>query len=164
MKNKIYIGLGSNLGNSLGNLVEAIQQLNNHAQIQVLRVAHLYLTEPVGFLDQPWFHNTVAEIQTELSPAEVLLVLQGIEHNLGRVRDVRWGPRTIDLDILLFADGRVINTPDLQVPHPRITQRAFVLEPLSELIPDFLLNGRTIKEWKQQLPDQKVLCKDAIIW
>lgn len=164
MRSKVYIGLGSNLGNPLENLTEAIKQINAQPRIEVLKVAHLYLTEPIGFLDQPWFHNTVAEILTDLAPLELLQILQRVEQGLGRVREVRWGPRTIDLDILLFEDGRVIDTSDLQVPHPRITQRAFVLEPLLELNPNLKLDGHTLWEWKEQYQDQKVLCQEEIIW
>jgi 2-amino-4-hydroxy-6-hydroxymethyldihydropteridine diphosphokinase len=103
-------------------------------------MAPLYRTEPVGYTEQDWFLNTVAEVSTVLSPRELLDVLLGIEKSLGRVRTVRWGPRPVDLDIVLYGDERV-DKPDLVIPHPCMCERAFVIVPLADLAPELVLPG-----------------------
>ena len=153
---RVYLGLGSNLGNREDNLRQALQQLSNHPGIQFCRLASLYETAPWGNLEQEWFLNTVAEIQTSLSPLELLQVLQEIEQVLGRTRTVKWGPRTLDLDILLYGDEK-IDLPDLQIPHPRLTERAFVLVPLAELRPEMILPAGPIQELLVKLgPEQEL--------
>jgi 2-amino-4-hydroxy-6-hydroxymethyldihydropteridine diphosphokinase len=134
-----YIGIGSNLGDRIGNIIESLRLMNNISGITVLRASPIYETEPVDFCQQPNFLNAVVEINTNLTPHELLKELQNIEKRLGRVRTVPKGPRTIDLDILLY-DDVLISTHDLTIPHPRMWQRLFVLEPLKELRPDFLLS------------------------
>lgn len=134
---KAFLGLGSNLGDRQYYLEEARQQLSAHPSVQILRVSSLYETEPVGYHDQGWFLNQVVEVKTTLCPEELFLITQGIENKLGRKRLIHWGPRVIDLDILLFGN-RDINTPDLIIPHPRMYERQFVLVPLSEIAPDLL--------------------------
>jgi 2-amino-4-hydroxy-6-hydroxymethyldihydropteridine diphosphokinase len=106
----------------------------------VVRRSPVYETEPVGPPDQPWFLNMVVEVETTLEPEAVLDVLQRIEASLGRTRERRWGPRTIDIDLLLYHD-RVISTPRLVIPHPALASRRFVLEPLAALQPDLVLPG-----------------------
>lgn len=137
-----YIGLGSNLGDSRENLRRALNALRRAAGITVCRVASLYRTDPVGIVDQPEFLNTVVEVSTTLSPRRLLARLLEIEDELGRVRGERWGPRVIDLDLLLY-DNAEIFTGDLAVPHPRLKERAFVVVPLAELTPDLVLPGGT---------------------
>jgi len=132
-----YIAMGSNMGDRLLLLAQAVQLLKTPT-IRVLDVSSIYETAPQGFVDQPSFLNLVAKVQTDLSPQELLSHTQAIEAQLGRVRNVRWGPRTVDLDILLFGD-RVVDEVGLQIPHPRMTQRAFVLVPLLELNSDLTL-------------------------
>ncbi|AOZ92787.1 2-amino-4-hydroxy-6-hydroxymethyldihydropteridine diphosphokinase [Paenibacillus crassostreae] len=129
-----YIALGANLGDREGTLMEAVERLHDHHQINVLRSSHLYETEPVGYVDQPYFLNMAVAIETELDPHALLTVMQGIEKELGRVRHIHWGPRTVDLD-LLWMQGWVEATPDLILPHPRMEERAFVLVPLNDIVP-----------------------------
>lgn len=136
-----YIGLGSNLGDRREMIARALDQLRPR------RVSTIVETEPWGVVDQPAFLNAVAEIETELEPAELLDRLLDVERGLGRVRRERWGPRTIDLDLLLYGDRR-IDSDSLSVPHPRLPERKFVLEGLAELCPDRVVPGldRTVRE------------------
>lgn len=131
---KAFISIGSNIGDRLKHLKEAVRALHSHEGISVLSVSSIYETEPVGYSDQADFLNLATGIETELSAHELLAVCQEIERELGRVRDVRWGPRTVDLDILLY-NNDLIETEDLVVPHPRMHERAFVLIPLLEIAP-----------------------------
>lgn len=140
---KVYIGLGSNMGDREGHIETALQHLKAEKEIRLLRVASLYFTEPVGFAEQEWFVNTVAEMETSLAPYDLMSRLLMIENRMGRKRNVYWGPRVIDLDILLYGDLRLA-IPGLQIPHPRMTTRAFVLVPLAELDPGLLLEGRRV--------------------
>jgi 2-amino-4-hydroxy-6-hydroxymethyldihydropteridine diphosphokinase len=135
-----YIGLGTNLGDRAANLERALRELAGTPGIRMRRTAAVYETAPVGRTDQDWFLNTVAEIETPLAPQALLKELQAIESRLGRVRRERWGPRVIDLDILLYGD-RMIDEPGLQVPHPRLTERAFAVVPLAEIAPEVMLPG-----------------------
>ncbi|MDI6908039.1 MAG: 2-amino-4-hydroxy-6-hydroxymethyldihydropteridine diphosphokinase [Thermoanaerobacterales bacterium] len=140
-----YIGLGTNLGDRRANLDRALALLDAAPGVRVSRVASIYETAPVGYTAQPDFLNTVAEVETALAPADLLAVMQRIEDELGRVRTVRWGPRTIDLDLLLY-DDLTLDNPALTVPHPRMAERAFVLVPLAELIPDRILSDRAVRD------------------
>lgn len=133
VRHTAYIGIGSNLGDRLQYLRQAAVALESDARI--LRTAPVFETDPVELLDQPAFFNTVLEVQTNLRPLELLAVLHEIEHALGRERVVRFGPRTVDLDILLY-DDEYVCFQSLQIPHPRMWQRAFVLVPLAHLVPD----------------------------
>lgn len=128
-----YIALGANLGDREGNLMEALERLDDTPGIQVLRVSNLYETEPVGYIDQPMFINMAAVVSTSLSPHALLAEMQRIEKELGRVRHIHWGPRTVDLD-LLWMEGRRLDTPELMLPHPRMQERSFVLRPLSDIV------------------------------
>jgi len=128
-----YIALGANLGDREGNLMEALERLDDTSGIQVLRVSSLYETEPVGYVDQPMFLNMAAVVSTSLSPHALLAEMQRIEKELGRVRHIHWGPRTVDLD-LLWMEGRRLDTPELVLPHPRMQERSFVLRPLSDIV------------------------------
>jgi 2-amino-4-hydroxy-6-hydroxymethyldihydropteridine diphosphokinase len=128
-----YLGLGSNIGNREANIQQALDQLQT-ANLRMLRLSSLYETEPMGFHDQAWFLNQVAEFATELPPLELLQRIHEIETGLGRKREVRNGPRTIDIDILLYGNAS-IKTPELTIPHPRYRERRFVLEPLLEIGP-----------------------------
>lgn len=135
-----YIGIGSNLGDKELYVKKALEMLDSSSGVTLIRTASLYRTAPVGYLHQDWFLNTVAEIETGLGPCELLNRLQSIENELGRVRNQRWGPRTIDLDLLIYG-SEIIDVPGLAVPHPRMGDRAFVMVPLSELAPDLIIPG-----------------------
>jgi 2-amino-4-hydroxy-6-hydroxymethyldihydropteridine diphosphokinase len=137
----VYIGLGSNLGDREATISRALSLLDG-AGIRVLRVSTLRETDPVGFEDQPRFLNGVAELQTELEPRELLERLLAVERTLGRNRTgPRFGPRTIDLDILLYGSIEA-REEELEIPHPRLHERTFVLEPLAELNADLEVPGR----------------------
>lgn len=128
-----YIGLGSNIGDKLDTLRRAIEMLGRAGRVS--KVSSFYSTEPVGYTDQEDFVNAVVEIHTQLSPLALLACCHVIEDELGRSRLVRWGPRTIDLDILLYGD-QVINDTELTIPHALMATRAFVLVPLAEIAPE----------------------------
>lgn len=132
----IYLSLGSNLGDRAQNLRAAIDGLSR-AGVVVRRVSSVYETAPVDLLDQPMFHNLVVDAETALMPRQLLKLIARLERELGRQRTVAKGPRTIDIDILFYGSS-VIDTPDLIVPHPRIAERRFVLEPLAEIAPDLV--------------------------
>lgn len=129
-----YIGLGSNLDNPEAQLDEARRRLSLVEGLEITGVSSYYATPPVGVLDQPWFINAVAAIRTTLSPEAVLDTLLQVENDMGRVRTQRWGPRLVDLDLLLY-NNTVIHTPQLAVPHPEMAARGFVLLPLTEIAP-----------------------------
>jgi 2-amino-4-hydroxy-6-hydroxymethyldihydropteridine diphosphokinase len=129
-----YIGLGANLADPAAQLDEARRRLALIAGLEITRVSSYYATAPVGVLDQPWFINAVAALRTILAPEALLDALLQVEHEMGRVRKQRWGPRLVDLDILLY-NNCVIDTVKLQVPHPEMASRGFVLLPLAEIAP-----------------------------
>jgi 2-amino-4-hydroxy-6-hydroxymethyldihydropteridine diphosphokinase len=132
---KAYISTGSNMGNRKGNLDFARRSL---AMVgNVLKSSSYFETEPVGFLDQPWFFNQAIELETQLTPSGLLSMCQSIERSCGRVRTFPNAPRTLDLDILLYGDV-VINREELIIPHPRLPERRFVLEPLAQIAPDIM--------------------------
>lgn len=136
--NRIFISLGSNLNDSPGNLAQAIRLLQEHFQTKLI-VSSLYFSEPVEVRDQPWFFNQAAYFVTgnELTPTMVLKILKLIEHNMGRVSTYRYGPRIIDLDLLLYKNW-VFENESLTIPHAKITERLFVLAPLLELDPTLI--------------------------
>ena len=133
---RAYIGLGSNMGDRERMLWSALHMLTFNPEVEVVAVSSIRETDPVGFEDQPRFLNAAAAIDTELGPRALLDLLLSIERELGRTRDgPRFGPRSIDLDLLLYGD-EVVDEPGLTVPHPRLHERRFALEPLAELDPD----------------------------
>ncbi len=130
-----YIGLGANLGDPAGQLRRALALIAALEEVEVVRVSTFYLNPPLGPPGQPWYVNAVAQVKTRLTAEELLRSLGRLEADLGRVRREHWGPRVIDLDLLLY-DGEVISTPELVLPHPELHRRAFVLAPLAEIAPD----------------------------
>ncbi len=132
---RAYLGLGSNLGDRAAQLQRAVDELAATPEIRVAAVSRVYETTPVGGPEQGDYLNAVVAIDTGLAPRELLAVAQRIEQLADRVRTVRWGPRTLDVDVLLVGDEEV-DEPDLQVPHPRLHERAFVLAPLRDVAPD----------------------------
>jgi 2-amino-4-hydroxy-6-hydroxymethyldihydropteridine diphosphokinase len=154
-----FLGLGANLGDPKAQLQQALKLLHHSQGVSVKRISSLYETSPVGYEDQPNFYNLVAQIDTTLPPSELLHTTQKIEQRLHRVRKQRFGPRTIDVDILLYGD-RVIATPDLTIPHPRLLERAFVLIPLHELTGELIIaTGQSISEAIAALPKEQAIKK-----
>jgi 2-amino-4-hydroxy-6-hydroxymethyldihydropteridine diphosphokinase len=137
---RAYIGLGSNLGDRLSNLQQAVELLAAQSGVRVVRSSRVYGSDPVGGPSQPEYLNAVIEVDTDRSPHELLDACTTVEDALGRVRAERWGPRTIDVDVLTYED-ETIDDPDLSVPHPRMHERAFVIVPLTELDVDPPLPG-----------------------
>ena len=129
----VYLSLGSNLGGRAAYIERALARLGEEG-VRIVRRSSFYQTEPVEFLDQGWFLNIAAEAETELMPRQLLRVIRGIERELGRKRIVKSGPRTIDIDILLFG-ANIMNAAELEIPHPRMTERRFVLVPMAEIAP-----------------------------
>lgn len=152
----VYLSLGSNSGDRDVLLARALERLASD-DIRVVRASAVYETEPRDFPDQPWFLNQVVEIETSLFPKQLLSRLQKIELGLGRVRNQWKGPRTIDIDILFYGNA-IVSTPGLEIPHPRLTDRRFVLEPLAELTPDFRhpRTRQTVREMLVSVSHQKV--------
>ena len=148
----IVIALGSNLADREQNIRVAIGLLAEHLQIIVDKVSSIYETEPVGFKEQPAFLNAVISITTDLQPLELMEICLSVEQVMGRKRELRWGPRNIDIDILLYNDC-VFNTEKLQLPHPRMYERRFVLEPLREINSAVLPCGKTSTELLNKLVD-----------
>jgi 2-amino-4-hydroxy-6-hydroxymethyldihydropteridine diphosphokinase len=149
----VYLGLGSNLGERTQYLVDACALLRQHPAITLEAVSSLYHTAPVGMTEQDWFLNAVARIQTTLSPQELLAVTQATEQRLGRVPTVRWGPRVIDIDLLLY-DAVQLQTPALTMPHASLHERRFALVPLLELAPEAQLpSGVLLRDLLAALPD-----------
>jgi len=152
-----YLSLGSNMGDRLKSLAEAVRRLDQ-APMRAAGVSSVYETAPQGKTDQPAFLNIAAAVETSDSPQVLLAHIHRVEQSLGRVRLERWGPRTIDIDILLFGD-MAVNEPQLEIPHPRMMDRAFVLVPLLELNPP---GGEPLRRALEDLPDQGVqVCMDA---
>jgi 2-amino-4-hydroxy-6-hydroxymethyldihydropteridine diphosphokinase len=143
--NTAYLGLGSNLGDRRQHLADAVRRLHAGPALQVVKVSSVYESSPVGVTAQPDFLNLVVQVATTHAPHELLAECQRIETDLGRVRHERWGPRTIDIDLLLYGDER-INDEHLTMPHPRMRERSFALTPLAEVAPGLKLDGKAIGE------------------
>jgi 2-amino-4-hydroxy-6-hydroxymethyldihydropteridine diphosphokinase len=138
---RAYVGLGANLGAREDTIRHAVDLIGAHPEVDVVALSTLRETKPWGPVEQPPFLNGAAAVETSLEPRALLGALLGVERRLGRVREERWGPRTIDLDLLLYGDA-VVDEPGLTVPHPRLRERAFALEPLVELDPDLVVPGQ----------------------
>lgn len=135
-KGDIFLGLGTNLGNRVMNINKALERINSLEQVDLLEASSFYRSEPWGVKDQPWFLNAACEIDCRCEPHELLTLLKQMEINMGRDPDAaRWGPRIIDLDILLWRDN-VVHSDNLVIPHPYLTERLFALMPLLEIDPD----------------------------
>ncbi len=153
---RAYLGLGSNQGDRVTLLNDALSRLAGSGRVRLTKRSSLYETAPVGMTEQPGFLNLVAEVETDLDPQDLLELALVVERSLGRVRTQRWGPRTVDIDILLYGDVRV-DTPILAIPHPEMTRRRFVLEPLLEIAPDAALpDGRRLATFLPEVRDQEV--------
>jgi dihydroneopterin aldolase/2-amino-4-hydroxy-6-hydroxymethyldihydropteridine diphosphokinase len=155
---KAYIGMGSNMGNKLENLKAAIAKINESTYTKVIRTSENYETKPVGYTDQDNFVNCAIEVRTLLTPVELIRFLLGVEADLKRERIIKWGPRTIDLDVLLY-DNIITSSEEIVIPHPRMHERLFVLKPLKDIAPFVMhpiLNKR-ITELEEQLSKQQDL-------
>lgn len=150
---RIYLSLGSNIGNRAENLRLAVERLGG-PDVRVLHCSRIYETEPVDYVEQAWFLNQVVEAETVLFPMQLLSRTGRVERELGRTRTlVKKGPRTLDIDILFYA-GVVMETPRLEIPHPRIAERRFVLAPLAELAPELRhpVTHRTVRQMLESAP------------
>ncbi|WP_071393047.1 2-amino-4-hydroxy-6-hydroxymethyldihydropteridine diphosphokinase [Bacillus tuaregi] len=161
MNQTAYLSLGSNMGNRKKNLVDALKMLQDNYPIAVVNVSSIYETDPVGYEEQGQFLNMVVQVQTALSPYQLLEACLQTEKELGRKREIRWGPRTIDLDILLYNDENIISEM-LVVPHPRMHERSFVIIPLLEITPDIVLP--TLKQPLYEIADQLSDKEGVRVW
>jgi 2-amino-4-hydroxy-6-hydroxymethyldihydropteridine diphosphokinase len=151
-----YIGIGSNLGDKVNNCLQSIKKIGRLPKCNVIARSSLFKTEPQGVTGQDWYANCVVKIRTKLTPPELLTSLMNIELDMGRIRKKKWEARVIDLDILLF-NQEIMSSESLSIPHPRLHERRFVLEPLAELAPDLIhpilkLTVITLKNALPQLP------------
>jgi 2-amino-4-hydroxy-6-hydroxymethyldihydropteridine diphosphokinase len=155
----VFLSLGSNIGDREAQLREATERLETTG-VRIVRTSSVYETEPRDLREQPWFLNLVLEVETSLFPVQLLATILEIEESMGRKRDVPKGPRSIDIDILLYGES-VVETDDLQIPHPRLAQRRFVLEPLVELAPDLRhpQSNRTMRDLMREVQDQRAVMR-----
>lgn len=157
--NKIYLGIGSNIGDTKGNLDRAVELLKE--KVNISRQSSYYETEPVGYKEQNWFLNIVIEGVTDLTPEELLMFTQSIESKMKRVKTIRFGPRIIDVDILLYGQIK-LDTKDLIIPHPRMFERAFVMVPLYEIAPSLVIEGIKIEDILNKLEGEEIHKKDDL--
>ena len=152
----VYIGLGGNLEDPVQSFCNCINAINSSENMALLSCSSLYQSAPVGYSDQPDFLNAVISVETSFSPTQLLGFLQHLENRYGRVRTFQNAPRTLDLDILLYNDQEIV-LPDVVIPHPRLLERAFVIIPLLEIMPNLLLpDGRRIVDSLQKVEDQAI--------
>ena len=147
---KAWLGLGANIDDRNAALTRAMQRISALPTTRIVKKSDIIESEPWGITDQPAFLNMAIEIETALPPVELLKALLLIETDMGRIRKEKWGPRVIDIDILMY-DNLIINTPELTLPHPYITQRSFVIIPLAQITPEYEINGKKISEWLKQM-------------
>lgn len=152
---RAFLGIGSNIGDTKKHIEDSINLLEEITNIRIIKISSYYETEPIGYTEQDWFLNIVVEIDTDLKPYELLQYCNEIEAILHRKRLIRWGPRTIDIDILLY-DNFTSNDEKLIIPHPRMLERAFVMIPLQEIAPDLTIDGKNIDEIIEELKTQKI--------
>ncbi|NKB52134.1 MAG: 2-amino-4-hydroxy-6-hydroxymethyldihydropteridine diphosphokinase [Rhizobiaceae bacterium] len=157
---RAWLGLGGNIGDVKRAMAQALQGLNAHPAVAVQLISAIYKTPPWGMEDQPWFLNCCAQIETSLSPEEILELCQDAERQGKRERNVRWGPRTIDIDIVAFEDCEQTEQR-LTIPHPRATERAFVMVPLAEIAPQLIIAGKSASQWRSQLDEDGIVTESV---
>ena len=145
-----YLGLGGNVGDPVASMAEALRRIDAYPDCRVTAVSRLYRTPPWGKTDQDWFFNAAAAVRTALAPEALLDLCLDIERAMKRVRAERWGPRTLDIDILAY-DALGLSAPRLELPHPRMTERAFVLMPLADIAPDLTIAGKPVTGWLESV-------------
>lgn len=155
MRVEAALGLGGNLGDPVAAFATVLRRLETHEAVSLVRPSSVYRTAPWGKLDQPEFLNMAVLVETELSARALLDLCLALEREGGRQRRERWGPRTLDIDILTYG-GQVIDEPGLQVPHPRIAERAFVLAPLAEIAPALVIGGRSVVDLLEAVIDETI--------
>ncbi|NTE46311.1 2-amino-4-hydroxy-6-hydroxymethyldihydropteridine diphosphokinase [Rhizobium pusense] len=143
------LGLGGNIGDAAAAMARALRELDAHGDCRLMAVSNLYRTPPWGKTDQADFFNCCALVETALPAPALLELCLDIEKGMKRVRTERWGPRTIDIDVLTFGNQSIVRE-SIEVPHPRMTERAFVLMPLADIAPDLQVRGKSVREWLQQ--------------
>ncbi len=149
---RAYLSLGTDLGDRAANLHEAMRRLAQLPETRIAAASTVLETPPWGHTAQPDFFNMAVELATALSPEQLLAGVQAIEHGMGRRRTAHWGPRLIDIDLLVYP-GEPRDTPELRLPHPYMTQRRFVLAPLAEIAPELVVHGRTVRDWLRELEE-----------
>lgn len=155
--NKAWLGLGGNIGNVVSTLKCALEDIGRAPDVRLQHVSSFYRTPPWGKTDQNEFVNICCEIETCFSPEDLLRFCLNVEKTFGRQRKEKWGPRTLDIDLLVFDNIGHYQSPTLSLPHPLMTKRAFVLRPLSEIAPDLVVDGRTVSEWNNDCPDDGIV-------
>ena len=152
----VYLSLGGNIGDVEQNFIKALNLLNSADGCEVLSVSSIYKTKPVGLVEQPDFLNICVKLYTKMQPLDTLNICKQIENELGRVRESKWGPRTIDIDILLY-DNQIVNSDELAIPHSQMLERAFVLIPLAEIEPELILpSNQKVKDAAKLIGNQEV--------
>ncbi len=153
----VYLSLGSNIGEKIYYINQAISMINKIDGTNITAISSIYNTPPIGYTEQDFFLNCAVEIMTTLTPIQLLHQIQSIEKTLGRERTIKWGPRSIDIDIIFF-DQLIINEPDIQIPHPHLQDRAFVMLPLNDINSEFLhpYYKKTVRELLSQLPTEEL--------
>lgn len=145
------VALGSNIGDKIANIDRAVELLTSpDGDVRLLRRSRNYRTPPWGNTDQDWFVNAAMTVETELTPHELLRRCLSVEEQMGRIRAEKWGPRVIDLDVLVYGDVSLADD-ELTLPHPHITKRAFVLAPLADVAPDKMIEGKTAAAWLEEI-------------
>lgn len=157
-----YLGLGGNVGDVAASMRAALERLEAHPGCRIVAISGVYRTPPWGPVEQDWYLNACVAIETSLSAPDLLAFALEIEQALGRVRATRWGPRTLDIDILLYGK-ETVRLDNLTIPHPRMTERAFVMVPLADIAGDFSLDGRTIRDYAGSFRDEGLEATEILL-
>ncbi|MHC5307269.1 2-amino-4-hydroxy-6-hydroxymethyldihydropteridine diphosphokinase [Bartonella sp. LJL80] len=154
---RAWIAMGGNVGDVQTTMKRALESLRQSRAIKLNAVSSFYQTPPWGKVDQSSFLNLCCELETDLAPEELLRLCLRIEQEQGRVREEKWGPRTLDIDLLFYEGVEEYQSPRLSLPHPFLTQRPFVLQPLNEIAPDLVIHGKPVQEWNERCRDPNIV-------